>query len=314
MKRFFTYLVMMLLLVSAGLTVEAADDSRKYLFELSVDGSDSKEVKNGDIITVTFYLDRTDSEDAYDMYAMQNEIRYDSDFFELIENSALLSEGITTRDIGLRDNFREFYMNFLSISGGEKWTSRKLVGSFQLKVTAEAGVSKITNQDYLVSTADGKNHYAATAQDITIIVSSECTVSFDTNGGSAIEPQKVRYGEHIQRPDDPAREGYAFEGWYSDIDLQKLWNFEEDKVQGNMTLYAKWIRTEAESSETQVGTIEESKETTEQDVPVQSPDGENDGSSRDKSYCWLWWILLLVILIVVAWIIKRYREQKDSNH
>ena len=240
MKRFLSCVLVLLVVLSCMVGAVAADNSRSYFFELSVDGSDRKEVQPGDIITVAFNLERTDAKDAYEMYGMQNEIRYDSDFFELVEGSALLSNGITTTDIGLRDHYREFYMNYVSLTGGETWEARRLVGSFQLKVIGTSGVSKITNQDYLVSTKNGEDQYAATCQDVTIVISSECTVRFEPNGGSEVPSQTVQYGEKLARPDTPVRDGYHLEGWYRDIDLQTPWDFDTDTVQGNMTLYAKW--------------------------------------------------------------------------
>lgn len=240
MKRFFSLILAVILLLAVVPAARAVDESRTYFFELSVDGKDSKEVQKGDVITVVFTLNRTDSAEDCDMYAMQNEIRYDSAFFELVEGSAMLSDGISSSDIALRDSFREFYMNFVSLIGGETWSAKRLVGSFQLKVIAESGVTKITNQDYLVSTADGKDSFAATAQDVTIILSTDCKVSFQTNGGSEVAAKSVRYGEKLERPEDPIRDGYHLEGWYTDIDLQNEWDFENDTVQGNMTLYAKW--------------------------------------------------------------------------
>ena len=240
MKKLISLLLAVVLLLSCVPTAFAADNSRKFLFELSVDGKDKKEAQPGDIITVVFTLDRTDSDADYEMYAMQNEIRYDSEFFKLVEGSAMLSDGISTTEIGLRDSFREFYMNFVSLSGGENWKANRLVGSFQLEVIGTSGVSKITNQDYLVSTADGKDTYAAECQDVTIILSTECTVNFQTNGGTEIPSLKAQYGETIARPENPVREGYHLVGWYTDIDLQIPWDFDVDTVQGNMTLYAKW--------------------------------------------------------------------------
>ena len=240
MKKLISLFLAVVLLLSCAPTAFAADNSRKFLFELSVDGKDQKEAQPGDIITVVFILNRTDSSEDYEMYAMQNEIRYDSKFFKLVEGSAMLSDGISTADIGLRDSFREFYMNFVSLSGGENWKANRLVGSFQLEVIGTSGVSKITNQDYLVSTADGKDTYAAECQDVTIILSTECTVNFQTNGGSEIPSIKGQYGETIARPENPVREGYHLVGWYTDIDLQIPWDFDVDTLQGNMTLYAKW--------------------------------------------------------------------------
>lgn len=240
MKKILSFLLAALLIVCIVPSAFAADTSREYMFELSVDGADTKQVQTGDIITVVFTLRRTDSAEAADMYAMQNEIRYDSNFFELVEGSELLSSGISTTDIGLRDSYRELYMNYLSLAGGESWESEKMIGSFRLKVIAESGVSKITNQDYFVSTADGTDSYVSACQDVTVILSTECTVSFESNGGSKVESKIAYYGETVEKPDDPERIGYSFVGWYSDIDLKKAWNFESDTVQGNMTLYAKW--------------------------------------------------------------------------
>ena len=244
MKKIFALFLAVALLLSCVPAARAAE-GREFLFELSVDGADTKQVQPGDIITVVFYLVRTDAEEAYDMYAMQNEIRYDSKFLRLVEGSALLSDGIQTTDLGLRDAHREFYMNFLSMSGGEQWDARRLVGSIQLEVIGQSGVTHITNQDYLVAAADGQSHYASVCQDVTVILSTDCTVRFETNGGTEIAPQTVRYGEKIRRPEDPVREGFRVEGWYTDIDLKNPWNFETDTVKGNMTLYVKWVEGES---------------------------------------------------------------------
>lgn len=85
MRKVISLLLAVVLLVSLGITVQAEDASREYFFELSVDGSDLKKVQTGDIITVVFTLHRVDSEVTSQMYAMQNEIRYDGTFFRLVE-------------------------------------------------------------------------------------------------------------------------------------------------------------------------------------------------------------------------------------
>jgi len=239
MKKMIALLLAAVLLLSCAPTASAVEE-KNFFFELSVDGSDTRQVRPGDVITVVFYLNRTDAEEPYDMYAMQNEIRYDSDFLALVEGSALLSDGIQSTDLGLRDTYREFYMNFLSLSGGEQWPARRLVGSFQLKVIGQSGVTKITNQDYLVSAHENSGPCSTSCQDVTIIISTDCTVRFETNGGTKIPDQTVLYGEKLQRPEDPIRKGFHVEGWYTDIDLKNPWDFEKDTVQGNMTLYLKW--------------------------------------------------------------------------
>ena len=278
MKKVLSCFLAVMLFLTCIPTAMAVDNAHDFFFELSVDGSDKKEVQPGDIIQVDFNLKRSDSGDAYTMYGMQNEIRYDSNFFELVEGSALLSNGISTTDIGLRDNYREFYMNFVSLSGGEEWNAQRLVGSFKLKVIATSGVSKITNQDYLVSTKDGTDEYKASCQDVTIIISTDCTVTFEPNGGTAVPSQTVRYGETVERPDNPTREGYHLVGWYSDIDLQNPWDFDTDTVQGNVTLYARWEKG---------------------DAPETDADGTGSG---------LWWLLglgLLGLLLLLLLLLGR---------
>lgn len=42
------------------------------------------------------------------------------------------------------------------------------------------------------------------------------TVRFESNGGSSVEPQTIKYGELLTEPDKPTREGYTFVGWYLD--------------------------------------------------------------------------------------------------
>ena len=87
MKRIcITFLMIAFVLLSPlfSMTAEAAEDAKAFSFELTVDGKDTKEVKTGDIITVVLRLKRTDKAEDYSMYAMQDKIRYDSQFFELV--------------------------------------------------------------------------------------------------------------------------------------------------------------------------------------------------------------------------------------
>lgn len=269
---------------NAGGNTATATQTPTFSFELSVDGKDVKEVEPGDIITVVLKLKRTDSAEAYAMYAMQDEIRYDSTFLEVVEDSAVLGNGIASTDIAMVDRYREFYMNYLSMSGGETWNADTLIGSFQLKVTGESGVTKITSQDYLVSLQDGSGSYACEANEVTIILSADCLITFRTNGGSELEDITVQFGEKIPRPEAPKREGYKLEGWYKDIHLTDEWDFEEDTVEGNMSLYAKWIENDT---------------------------GAVPAGGKTESGCCLWWILLLIIFVIL--LVWYYRHRQKQN-
>lgn len=70
-------------------------------------------------------------------------------------------------------------------------------------------------------------------------IPSEFTVKFETNGGNAIADQIVKRGNAVEKPADPVRDGYVFEGWYADEQLNQFYNF-NDPVSKNLTLYARW--------------------------------------------------------------------------
>ena len=69
------------------------------------------------------------------------------------------------------------------------------------------------------------------------------TVDFYTNGGSAVESQTIPYGKAVVRPQDPVRQGYSFEGWFTDSTLTAGYYF-ASPVTENLTLYAKWSSTD----------------------------------------------------------------------
>ncbi len=67
------------------------------------------------------------------------------------------------------------------------------------------------------------------------------TVTFDSNGhGTAPADITAKYSETIAKPNDITAVGYIFGGWYKDKACDKVWNFDTDTVDGDITLYAKW--------------------------------------------------------------------------
>ena len=65
------------------------------------------------------------------------------------------------------------------------------------------------------------------------------TVTFETDGGSAVTPQTVAANGTIDKPAEPTKSGYTFTGWYSDSECSNLVSFPYS-VTGNVTLYAGW--------------------------------------------------------------------------
>ena len=71
-------------------------------------------------------------------------------------------------------------------------------------------------------------------------VSNNVTVTFNSQGGTAISKVATTYGSKIKTPKTPTRTGYTFGGWYKDSACTAKWDFTKDTVKDNITLYAKW--------------------------------------------------------------------------
>jgi uncharacterized repeat protein (TIGR02543 family) len=69
------------------------------------------------------------------------------------------------------------------------------------------------------------------------------TVTFDSNGGSAVASSTVAANTKVAKPADPTKEGYIFDGWFAASDLNAEYNF-DTPVTKSFTLYAKWEKDE----------------------------------------------------------------------
>ena len=65
------------------------------------------------------------------------------------------------------------------------------------------------------------------------------TVTFDSNGGSAVASQTVKEGATAVEPTAPTRSGYDFEGWFRNEALTSKYDFSAP-VTTDITLYAAW--------------------------------------------------------------------------
>ena len=83
---------------------------------------------------------------------------------------------------------------------------------------------------------------AAVTDDVTLYAKwtpNMYTVTFDSQGGSAVDAQQVAYGGYATQPATPTRDGYTFVGWTTDADGTTPYGFGMP-VTGDITLYAKW--------------------------------------------------------------------------
>jgi uncharacterized repeat protein (TIGR02543 family) len=65
------------------------------------------------------------------------------------------------------------------------------------------------------------------------------TITFESNGGSAVSPINLAPGVTITAPTAPTKEGYIFKGWFTNNTLTTPYTF-ANMPANNLTLYAKW--------------------------------------------------------------------------
>ena len=68
-------------------------------------------------------------------------------------------------------------------------------------------------------------------------------VTFDTGNGSAIDSQTIAYNSSVKKPKNPTLSGYNFDGWFTDEECTKQFDFSET-ITSDITLYAKWAKIE----------------------------------------------------------------------
>jgi uncharacterized repeat protein (TIGR02543 family) len=69
------------------------------------------------------------------------------------------------------------------------------------------------------------------------------TVTFESNGGDPVAQQVVASGGKVIKPTDPTKESFTFQGWFKEVALMTLWDFDADTVTQDLTLYAGWEST-----------------------------------------------------------------------
>ncbi len=130
-------------------------------------------------------------------------------------------------------------------------TVRKSTEATEKKILDQSGSGRLET-DYPI-TGDGVYYVSCYtyANDKPLVYTKYVRrVSFNSQGGSAVEPQLVwtRLGSDststdvqckVAKPADPTLTGHTFGGWYTDQECTSAFDF-NTQVKANTTLYAKW--------------------------------------------------------------------------
>lgn len=93
----------------------------------------------------------------------------------------------------------------------------------------------------------------------TFVRKIEYTVTFEVDGGTAIENQTVRKGRTAIKPADPVKQGYKFIGWYKDSAFTEVFAFETTLIRENTTVYARYAEVGEEQTEYKVNFVDGDK-------------------------------------------------------
>ena len=78
------------------------------------------------------------------------------------------------------------------------------------------------------------------------------TVTFDAKNDTSVTTEQYYYGNYVKQPTEPQNNGNEFLGWYymktmsDDTQQETEWDFQMDRVTGDLTLYALWRNVDYE--------------------------------------------------------------------
>ena len=156
------------------------------------------------------------------------------------------------------------------ITGVDSTMEYKADGASEYTAVVGNEITNLSVGTYKVRYKESDNYLAGADKTIEIAAGSMITVSFDSNGGTAVDSVTCEYNQTITEPAaEPTKEDYEFTGWFADEALTDAWNFETDKVTESKTLYAKWVQGVVSDEEGSVAEV--------------TADGLNDIAKAEKT-------------------------------
>ena len=121
------------------------------------------------------------------------------------------------------------------------------------------------------------NSIGTTVKRLAVIIMGDPEVTFETNGGSAVQMQTVAKNTKIDAP-VCTKDNAELEGWFTTetFDDGTEWDFANDEVTRHITLYAKW-------TESSIPGLSDPDEPSNPDTPVDPDEPGNPDTPVDPS-------------------------------
>lgn len=114
---------------------------------------------------------------------------------------------------------------------------------------------------------------------------SYVTVTFDSNGGNAVNEIKVKKGDTLTLPEEPVKDGYVFCGWNTNPEAE-AWvdtiDFSMYRIDADVTLHAIWGNEDYDLDEDGLSHKDEIANSTDPDLYDTDKDGISDGDEVNK--------------------------------
>lgn len=212
-------------LVQTGLTLEATGGSQQGTFAGTINKDGSVTISEG-----AFKCKLPDAYTGYDFFEIAFVYTFTGAKTD-VPNNMIFKRGETSGD-------------FFVVGGSQYWKpdANTVSGTVTKKFAVVTGVDTLSIQLYWGNEVTSHTPFTMKYNTVTLSKSPKHTITFDVDGGTAIEPLEITEGQEFTLP-VPVKAGNTFTGWYSGEELVTG----KTAVTSNITIKAKWKTTSAVS-------------------------------------------------------------------
>ena len=224
-KRTIAALLSIFMLIMSSAVISAAGDVYDLTYDISSGGKNEIIIKQGDIITVDFYMKRTDKDASFDLLSYQNEIEYDKDFFELIVPEEWNFRYTPDSEDKVHDERVSGQQKIIKITEIDVYglNQEEWIGSFQLKAIGQKGTSSTVRSSYAKAKNLDGDQSNITAVDLKVTIAQEYSVTYSDEIFDKAVTGKIAY------------KGIDYQGKISDSVYEEIYDWTVSYEIGGIT-------------------------------------------------------------------------------